>query len=94
MLSLINCIYFSSVLLSVTLAQAPGDGHSFCTSTLPTSGSVSLPPSPPNAKIILDSYSYINLLPPHSGPVWQQVDVDAMSGGRQIGVSYSTHTSI
>ena len=92
MLSLTICIiYLPSVLLSAVLAQAPGDGDPFCTSTLPTVGSVPLPPSPPNAKIILDSYSYINLLPPHGGPVWQEVDVDAMGGGTHISVSYSIH---
>ena len=81
-------IYLPSVLLSAVLAQAPGDGDPFCTSTLPTSGGVPLPPS---AKIILDSYRYINLLPPHNRPVWQEVDVDDTGGGLQTSVSYSIH---
>ena len=48
MMSLTICVYFPSVLLTVVLAQAPGDGDSFCTSTLPTSGANLLPPTPPN----------------------------------------------
>ncbi len=65
MMSLTICVYFPSVLFSVVLAQAPGDGDSFCTSTLPTSGGIPLPPIPPNSKILVDSYRYRNLLPPH-----------------------------
>ncbi len=69
-------LFFLNVLLTVVLAQAPGDGDSFCTSTLPSSGGIPLPPIPPNAKILMDSYRYRNLLPPHDRAVWQEVDLD------------------
>ncbi len=83
------CVYFPSVLLSVVLAQAPGDGDSFCTSTLPTSAGIPLPPTPPNTKILMDSYRYRNLLPPHDSPVWQQVDLDNNNAaGSGTSVSY------
>ncbi len=89
MMSLTICVYFSSVLLSVVLAQAPGDGDSFCTSTLPTSGGIPLPPTPPNVKILMDSYRYRNLLPPHDRAVWQQVDLDNNNAaGSGTSVSY------
>ncbi len=82
-------LFFLNVLLSVVLAQAPGDGDSFCTSTLPTSGGNPLPPTPPNAKILMDSYSYRNLLPPHDRAVWQQVDLDNNNAaGSGTSVSY------
>ncbi len=88
-MSLTICVYFPSFLLSVVLAQAPGDGDSFCTSTLPTSGGIPLPPTPPNAKILLDSYRYLNLLPPHDHAVWQQVDMDNNNfAGSGTSVSY------
>ena len=125
MMSLTICVYFPSVVLSVVLAQAPGDGDSFCTSTLPTyqwwyspfsmcciircpsSGSgrwrlilyfnstyvpvvvFPLPPNPPNTKILLDSYRYRNLLPPHDCAVWQKVDLDNFNSPRSgTSVSY------
>ncbi len=79
------CVYFPSVLLSVVLAQAPGDGDSFCTS----SGGIPLPPTPPNTRILMDSYRYRNFLPPHHRAVWQQVDLDTNNAaGRGTSVSY------
>ena len=62
------------VLLEV-MSQAPGDHDSFCTSL---SASVTPPSYPPNSKILMHSFNYINLIPvvnPQAG-VWQQVDVD------------------
>ena len=49
--------------------SAPGDEDSFCVPQLPV--------HPPNVRILMDSFNYINLLPPHSGAVWQSVDNDA-----------------
>ena len=59
-----------SVLVSVVSAGAPGDEDSFCTNEFPSSA------IPPNSKILLDSYNYINLLPPQDNAVWQEVDND------------------
>ena len=61
------------------MSQAPGDEDSFCTTL---SISIIPPFYPPNSVILMDSYSYINLIPvldPNSG-VWQQVDIDGRLG--------------
>ena len=54
-------------------ARAPGDADQLCTANqlqlLPA-------PLPANAKILMDSYDYILLLPRANGGVWQQVDLD------------------
>ncbi len=66
-------IIFLSVLVSLTLSSAPDDVDSFCTNV---SSSTPPPVHPPNSRILMDSYNYINLLPPHNGPAWQMVDND------------------
>lgn len=53
-------------------AIAPDDAHTFCTE----SSHCAAPVHPPNYRILLDSFNYLNLLPPHDGAVWQQVDND------------------
>ena len=65
----------AAIIMSVVSAGAPGDADSFCTDELPSRGT---PPPiyPPNLKILLDSYNYVNLLPPQDGAVWQAVDND------------------
>ena len=72
------CIYillFPSVLLSVASAIIPGDEHSFCTDTF-NDNEITPPQYPSNVKILMDSYNYIDLLPPHEFAVWIQVDND------------------
>ena len=63
---------FVVALLSVQVvtSRAPGDGDDFCTDTL---AGVQ---HPSNVKILMDSFNYFNLLPPHEGAVWQQLDLD------------------
>ena len=61
-------IFLLSILLSVASASAPGDEQFFCTDE-------STPVYPPSSRILMDSYNYINLLPPHDKAVWQQVDM-------------------
>ena len=62
------------VLLSVVTGRAPGDGNAFCTDTLTTVQ----PPvvHPLSTKVLMDSFNYLNLLPPHSQAVWQHLDLD------------------
>ena len=68
-------VLYVMILVSIISARAPGDGDLFCTNELLSSGTI--PPSyPPNSKILLDSYNYVNLLPPQDGAVWQEVDND------------------
>ena len=82
---LILCL---TALPSVVIAQAPGDGDSFCLNTLPDVAGVAPPVNPVNARILMDSYNYIRLLSSQSGAVWQQVDVDSSSSiGRGTTVS-------
>ena len=78
------CIYillFLSVLLSMASAVAPGDEHSFCTDTLINNNEITPPQFPSNAKILMDSYNYIDLLPPNEFAVWMQVDNDNNNAG-------------
>ena len=63
-------------LLSVVNTRAPGDGDRLCTVTLPSTGEVQPAPLPANAKVLMDSYDYITLLPRSEGGAWQQVDLD------------------
>ena len=82
---LILCL---TALPSVVIAQAPGDGDSFCLNTLPGVQGVTPPVYPVNARILMDSYNYIRLLSTQTGSAWQQVDVDGIqSQGRGATVS-------
>ena len=64
-----------ALLLSVVTGRAPGDGDDFCTNTLPST-EIQAPVHPSNAKILMDSFNYLNLLPPHAEAVWQQLNLD------------------
>ena len=71
-------------LLSVVTGRAPGDGNDFCTYTL---AGVRPPVYPSNANILMDSFNYFNLLPPHGQAVWQQLDLDdnnVAGGGTEV----------
>ena len=77
-----------TALPSVVIAQAPGDGDSFCINTLLGTPGVTPPVYPVNARILMDSFNYIRLLSTQTGSVWQQVDVDGIqSQGRGATVS-------
>ncbi len=56
-------------MVSLVSAGAPDDVSHYCVDKLPM--------YPQNTRILMDSYNYINLLPPHSKPVWQQLDSDS-----------------
>ena len=56
--------------------RAPGDADTLCTLTLPTTGELQPAPLSANAKVLMDSFDYILLLPRAAGGVWQQVDLD------------------
>ena len=74
-------------------ARAPGDADRRCTDELPTNGGVQPAPLPANAKVLVDSYDYILLLPRADGGVWQQVDLDDNNDpGRGTEVSTLEHT--
>ena len=77
-----------TALPSMIIAQAPGDGDSFCTNFLPSVPGVPPPVYPVNARILMDSFNYIRLLSSQTGAAWQQVDVDGIqSQGRGATVS-------
>ena len=69
----------------VIAASAPDDRDTFCV----TGSSMTPPPvHPPNYRVLMDSFNYINLLPPHFGAVWQSVDNDTNNqAGRGTEVS-------
>ena len=76
-----------AVLLSVATGRAPGDGDAFCNST----NGVQAQEHPTNVKILMDSFNYLNLLPPHGGAVWQRLDLDDNNyDGEGTEVSMST----
>ena len=82
----IGGIVLFSALVSAVSASAPDDVDPFCSNGL-TYPRV----HPPNTRFLLDSYNYINLLPPHDGAVWQQVDNDDNNeAGRGTSVSMSS----
>ena len=56
-------------LLSSAYAAAPYDVVPYCTSRYED-------PGIPNARVLMDSYNYVNLLPPHDGAVWRAVNRD------------------
>ena len=60
-----------SVLVFLATASAPQDVDPFCNSE-----NFSSPLFSPNTRVLMDSFHYVNLLPPQDGAVWQQVDDD------------------
>ena len=54
---------------------APGDEGPLC-EQLRGSGAAPIPVYSANTKVLMDSWNYINLLPPRIGAVWDQVDND------------------
>ena len=54
---------------------APGDEDQLCRE-LRTSGEAPIPAYSANMRVLMDSWNYQNLLPPHTGAVWDQVDND------------------
>ena len=59
-----------SAIASWVSARAPEDAE--CTGF----SGITPPGYPPNSRVLMDSYNYVNLLPPHQGAVWQVVDND------------------
>ena len=70
-------VLYVIILVSIISARAPGDGDLFCTNEMPSRGTIP-PIYSPNLRILLDSYNYVNLLPPHDNAVWQAVDNDVI----------------
>ena len=66
----VSVLLLVAILVSMVSAGAPGDEDIFCTND---SYGVTIPL---NSKILLDSYNYVNLLPPQDNAVWQVVNND------------------
>jgi len=83
------------LLLPVVSPQAPGDEDVFCTSS---SVAVMRPAYLSNFIILMDSFSYINLLPSPTSPaggVWQEVDADGETlGGTSTSVSLMSSVQV
>ena len=69
-LNALSLIFLTGV-ASAAMARAPGDGDAFC-----SLHSTFVKHSVSNIKVLMDSFNYFNLLPPHEGAVWQQLDLD------------------
>ena len=54
---------------------APGDEETLCEELRPL-GVAPTPAYSTNMRVLMDSWNYQNLLPPHTGAVWDQVDND------------------
>ena len=64
------------ILVPVSAGEAPGDeAQPFC-EQLRSKGAAPTPAYSANVRVLMDSWNYQNLLPPHTGAVWQQVDND------------------
>ena len=69
------------MLLEVTLVAvmvvgtAPGDEENLCID-LRNDGLAPTPRYAPTMRILMDSWNYQNLVPPHTGAVWTEVDND------------------
>ena len=77
--------YLLMVAVVMTTGQAPGDEQELCVTSLPNLGQ-NIVEDPPNGIILMDSSHYARLLPPNSGAVWQEVDLD---GNTMIGLQTS-----
>ena len=77
---------FVAVLLSVRVTgRAPGDGHALCTGT--SAGVLQAPVYPSGVNLLMDSFHYLNLLPPHDAPAWQHLNLDdnnAVGAGTEV----------
>jgi len=65
-------VHLVSVLQTGVMAAAPGDEDRRCNYIRWYHGIR----NPPNSRVLMDQYNYINLLPPYKGAVWQQIDND------------------
>ena len=70
-------LLFSLVLCTQHLTDgvAPGDEYPFC-DVLRASGTIPTPDYDPTTRVLMDTWNYNNLLPDHTGSVWEQVDND------------------
>ena len=85
-----NILLLLSAQILLSSASAPGDEELLCTMVMTPP-----PVHPLNSRILMDSYNYINLLPPHDRAVWQQVDNDInnIAGrGTTVSLVLQSHT--
>ena len=69
------CVVVATLVVS-THGVAPGDEEGLC-DNLRSLGTVPTPDYDPTMVILMDTWNYLNLLPPPNGAVWQQVDNDS-----------------
>ena len=65
----------SVIQLAAGISIAPGDEEGFCR-TLQSTRVAPAPGYAPNMRVLMDTWNYQNLPPPHMGAVWDQVDND------------------
>ena len=67
----------------MVVGTAPGDEEDICLG-LRADGFAPTPAYSPTMRILMDSWNYLNLLPPRTGAVWDQVDNDV---NNQVGLT-------
>ena len=67
-------LYVVSVVV-MAAGVAPGDEDPLC-QQLRANGTAPTPSYATSIRVLLDSWNYENLLPPHLGAVWTEVNID------------------
>ena len=73
----------SLAVVTISAGVAPGDEELSICSNLRSQGAAPTPTYSANMRVLMDSWNYQNLLPPHAGAVWEQVDNDANNSPQQ-----------
>lgn len=75
----------------VVVGTTPGDEEDVCL-VYRADGFAQTPAYSRTMRVLMDSWNYLNLLPPHAGAVWIQVD-DDMNNPQHITTNVSTRYS-
>lgn len=75
MVTLLLALLFQLSMIANGATTAPGDEESVCFD-LRASGIAPIPAYSANMNVLMDSWNYLNLLPPRFNAVWDQVDND------------------
>ena len=68
-------LLFVVAVVVIAAGVAPGDEDPLC-QQLRANGTAPMPHYAANMRVLMDSWNYQNLLPPHTGAVWTEVHAD------------------
>ena len=78
------------IFVAVSAGVAPGDEDQLFCEQLRALGAAPIPAYSASMRVLMDSWNYQNLLPPRTGAVWDQVDIDENNpSGMITNVSHS-----